>query len=152
MNILVDTKILTRSAEPGHAMHATATSAVTSLRGQGHTLCVIPQVLYEFWVVCTRPTSVNGLGKTAAEAATELAALRALFPMLDDTPAIFPAWEQLVISEAVLGKNAHDARIVASMRVHGVTHILTFNDADFRRFAGITALNPAAVVAGTQTP
>jgi len=33
------------------------------------------------------------------------------------------------------------------MLAHGLTHILTFNTADFARFDGITAVHPAAVEA-----
>jgi hypothetical protein len=42
----------------------------------------------------------------------------------------------------------HDARLVASMRVFGVTHIRTLNDRDFARYPGITAVHPRAVVPG----
>jgi predicted nucleic acid-binding protein len=101
--------------------------------------------LYEFWVVATRPVAGNGLGLSAAEASAELARLRALFPLLLDTPAIFAEWERLVNVHQVLGKNAHDARLVAAMVVHGLTHILTFNTADFSRFPGITVIDPATV-------
>jgi hypothetical protein len=76
--------------------------------------------LYEFWVVCTRPINVNGLGKTAAEAALELANLKGLFMWLDETPAIYGVWEQLVASTPVVGKNAHDARFIAAMKPTGV--------------------------------
>src|SRR4051812_2875879 len=79
MNYLVDTNILTRLAEPGHAIHKAALDAVKTLARDGHRLHIVPQNLYEFWVVCTRPTAVNGLGKTAAEAVAELANLTALF-------------------------------------------------------------------------
>jgi predicted nucleic acid-binding protein len=36
----------------------------------------------------------------------------------------------------------HDARLVAVMEVHGLTHLLTFDTPDFHRFAGITAVHP----------
>jgi len=133
-------------------MYSAALGATSALRSQGYTLCVVPQNLYEFWAVCTRPLANNGLGKTAAEAAAELAKVKSLFTLLDDTPAILPAWEQLVTTYAVLGKNAHDARLVAAMLVHGVTHLLTFNDADFHRFTGITVLTPTAVLASVPPP
>jgi predicted nucleic acid-binding protein len=123
-----------------------------STQNAGHTLCVVPQNLYEFWVVCTRPLANNGLGKSVAEAAAEVAKLKTIFTLLDDTPAVFPTWEQLVSTHAVLGKNAHDARLVAAMLVHGVTHLLTFNDADFRRFTAITVLIPTSVLAPPSPP
>jgi hypothetical protein len=33
------------------------------------------------------------------------------------------------------------------MQVHAVTHILTLNTADFSRYAGITAMDPASAIA-----
>ncbi len=146
MSYLVDTNILTRLAEPGHPKHQQALDAVKHLVGVGHTLHIVPQNLYEFWVVCTRPTSVNGLGKTAAEAATELANLKGLFRLLDETPVLYGVWERLVAGTPVIGKNAHDARLVAAMMVHGLTHLLTFNTKDFPRYSGITAVEPANVL------
>ena len=146
MNYLLDTNILTRLAEPGHAMHQPAFDAVKRLAHQGHRLHIVPQNLYEFWVVCTRPTNVNGLGKTAHEAAAELASIKTLFLFADDTPALFSAWEQLVTSIPILGKNAHDARLVAAMTVHALSHLLTFNVKDFQSYPGVTATSPADVL------
>jgi predicted nucleic acid-binding protein len=146
MMYLVDTNILSRLAEPGHPMHQPALDAVKRLVAEGHKLHIAPQNLYEFWAVCTRPTSVNGLGKTAAEAAAELASLEALFPTLDEAPAIYDTWERLVTSTPVVGKNGHDARLVAAIMVHGLTHLLTFNSQDFRPYPGITAVTPADVL------
>jgi predicted nucleic acid-binding protein len=146
MSVLLDSNILTRLAQHTHPMHATAQGAVTALQRGGEALFIVPQNLYEFWVVATRPVAVNGLGFTAAQADAELARLEALFPLLPDTPAIFAAWRRLVAAHGVLGKNAHDARLVAAMTAHGMTHLLTFNGADFARFPGISILDPGAVV------
>lgn len=152
MNVLLDSNILSRLAEPGHPMHKDALDATKTLVLQGHTLCIVPQNLYEFWVVITRPLAVNGLGKTATEASAELANLKKLFTLLEDTPSLFSIWEQLVVTNSVLGKNAHDARLVAAMLVHGITHLLTFNDADFRRFNAITVITPAIVLVPAVPP
>jgi predicted nucleic acid-binding protein len=149
---LVDTNILSRMAEPGHAMSQAALDSTRALGLQGHALYVVPQNLYEFWVVCTRPQANNGLGKSVTETVMELAKVKTLFTLLDDPPALYPAWEQLVTAHAIAGKIAHDARLVAAMVVHGLTHLLTFNDADFRRFTGITVLTPAAVLASLSSP
>lgn len=147
MNILVDANVLLRSAEPAHAMHASAEAAVLALEARGDILCVVPQVIYEYWVVATRPAvAKNGLGRTPAEADAEVADILTAFPLLDDSPGVFPEWRSLVRTHAVSGKPAHDARLVAAMRVHGLTHLLTFNVADFQRFP-VTVLDPAAVTA-----
>ena len=39
----------------------------------------------------------------------------------------------------------HDARLVATMLVHGVTDLLTLNDRDFSRYVGIRAVHPRDV-------
>jgi len=41
---------------------------------------------------------------------------------------------------------AHDARLVAAMNVRGVSHILTFNGADFSRYTNITVIDPNSLV------
>jgi predicted nucleic acid-binding protein len=147
MTVLLDTNILLRLAQATHPMHATAQAAVSLLQGAGQTLHAVPQNVYEFWVVATRPVAANGLGLSTAEALAEVTRLTALFPLVPDTPAVYPEWLRLVGTYSVSGKNAHDARLVAAMAVHGVTHLLTFNTADFVRFPGITVLDPAAVTA-----
>jgi hypothetical protein len=47
-----------------------------------------------------------------------------MLELLPETSAIYPAWESLVIQYRVSGKPAHDARLVAAMKVHGLTAIL----------------------------
>jgi predicted nucleic acid-binding protein len=145
VNILLDTNILARLAQPAHPQHGPAVRSTDSLYQRGEQLCVVPQVLYEFWVVATRPVSANGLGLTAAEAATELTRLKGLFLLLSDGPTIYPEWERLVTAHQVTGKSAHDARLVAAMAAQGLTHLLTFNTADFARFPGIVVLDPGAM-------
>jgi predicted nucleic acid-binding protein len=39
----------------------------------------------------------------------------------------------------------HDARLVALMMVHGVRQIVTFNAADFTRYAGIDVVRPDTI-------
>jgi hypothetical protein len=59
---------------------------------------------------------------------------------------IYGAWERLVTSTPVVGKNGHDARLVAAMMAHGLAHLLTFNAQDFRPYPGITAVTPTHVL------
>jgi predicted nucleic acid-binding protein len=142
MSFLIDTNILLRSADPDHSMYPDAINATTSLRSQGHSLCIIPQNLIEFWNVYTRPADRNGLGHSPGEAAAEVNRLKGLFLLLPDRLAIYSEWERLVLSYGVKGVNVHDARLVAAMLVHGLTHILTFNVKDFARYGEVTAVHP----------
>ncbi|MBV9123660.1 MAG: type II toxin-antitoxin system VapC family toxin [Planctomycetes bacterium] len=147
MNVLLDTNILSRMAQQGHIQYQTAIDAAAALRLQGDVLCLVPQVLYEFWAVATRPAAVNGLGFPVPVVISEMARLKSIFPLLPDLPSVFSEWERLVTSHQVTGKNSHDARLVAAMGVHGITHLLTFNTQDFARYPGVTTLDPFLVAA-----
>ncbi|MFM6282248.1 MAG: PIN domain nuclease, partial [Dolichospermum sp.] len=58
---------------------------------------------------------------------------------------VYSEWEGLVITHSVIGINVHDAKLVAAMLVHGITHILTFNTKDFARYSEIIAVNPTKI-------
>jgi predicted nucleic acid-binding protein len=143
---LIDTNVLLRSADPNHPMYNDATNAVSLLRNQGKTLCIVPQNLIEFWNVYTRPANKNGLGHTTEEAGEEIRHLKAFFTVVADTASIYDQWERLVVQYQVKGVNVHDARLTAAMLVHKLTHILTFNTEDFNRYTGeITLVHPRSV-------
>ena len=152
MKILLDTNILARSTQPTDPNHQVAVDAVATLRSRGDDPCLVPQNLYEFWALSTRPAAQNGRGKTPDEMVAEIAFIESSFEFLPDEPTVYDEWKKLVIAYKVVGKPSHDARLVAAMLVHGLTHILTFNDRDFRRYAGITPMTPASVVAPPNNP
>ena len=145
MDYLADTNILLRSAEPAHPMHPTAVRAVSTLLSRGERVCVLPQNLIEFWSVATRPANLNGLGFSPAQTETEVSRIEALLTMLPDSPAIYPEWRRLVVAHSVSGKQVHDARIVAAMNVHRITHLVSFNLDDFKRYPGLTLLDPSGI-------
>ena len=142
---LADTNLLLRGAETGHPMQTPALEALAALVRSSDVVYITPQNLYEFWVVATRPVERNGLGMTAAQAQVELTRLESQFSLLPDIPAVYREWRHLVATYGVVGVRAHDTRLVASMLAHGVTHVLTFNVADFTRYAEITVVHPQDV-------
>ena len=77
------------------------------------------------------------------------AAFEADFSLIPESHAIFPAWKTLVHAAGILGKQVHDARLVAVCQVAGVQNILTFNTGHFMRLAacvpGLAILHPATV-------
>ena len=141
--MLIDTSTLLRTLQPSHPQRETVRVAIKALTARGRELHIVPQNLFELWVVATRPVAQNGLGLSITEATSELMRLKSMFPLLPDTPAIYPVWENLVIQYQVSGKPAHDARLVAAMLVHGLTTILTFDKTGFSRYDGIEVVQPA---------
>ncbi len=92
---------------------------------------------------------MNGLGLSVADAEAKAAVFDGAFPLLPETPDIYPAWKALVGGLAIIGKRVHDARLVAVCHVHAVKHLLTFNVSDFTGMAGfgsgIVVVDPATV-------
>ena len=144
MIVLLDTNIVGRLSQPAHDLHPVAVAATEHLLKEGHQLRVVPQVLYEFWAVATRPMEENGFGFSIEQSQVELDRIKLIFPPLRDERGILEPWESLVRKYAVRGKNTHDARLVAAMQRHGVTHLMTFNLTDFRRYSEIELLDPAS--------
>jgi predicted nucleic acid-binding protein len=54
-------------------------------------------------------------------------------------------WKQLVVRHGVQGSKVHDARLVATMNIHGIRRILTFNTDDFTRY-DIDAIHPSSLL------
>lgn len=148
MRILLDTNVVLRLGDRGHRMHDAALAAIDWLDANGHECVIVPQVLYEYWVVATRPREDNGLGMPVADAEAAVSQWVAVFRLLLDERGVFSQWRELVVDNGVRGKNAHDARLVAAMRRHGVTDLLSFNKFDFIRFTAINVFTPAEVLGG----
>jgi predicted nucleic acid-binding protein len=149
MVLLVDTSVLVRLADATDPDHSVADRAMRELHRRGDVLKITPQVLVELRNVATRPKAANGAGLPIPDAEAYAARFEATFPLLTETPDIFPAWKALVGALGIIGKQVHDARLVAVCHVHAVTHLLTFNVAHFVRLAGfglgVVVVDPASV-------
>jgi hypothetical protein len=76
----------------------------------------------------------------------EIAKAAGLFPLLDEPANLFQEWESLINKYLIIGKAAHDARLVATAIRHSIPRVLTFNDTDFSRYNEIKAINPFDVL------
>ena len=132
---LIETSVLARLANKDDKQRPDALRAIGLLQEAEIEFCILPQSLVEFYVVATRPLDVNGLGATPGQALTNINEFLSEFTLLSENEAFFDTWRHLVETEAVLGKQAHDARLVAGCQVHEVEIILTFN---VRHFARLT--------------
>ena len=145
MKVLLDTNILLRLAVVSHPTHTDAVSAVHKIRQRGDQPAIVPQVLYEYWVVATRPTAQNGLGLTPADARLAIDEFLKSIALLRDERGIFDNWLADVTDLAISGKRAHDARLVAAMQRHGLQQIVIFNKSDFNGFPNISVFLPNEV-------
>jgi predicted nucleic acid-binding protein len=142
---LIDSNILLRIARRDDPDHATVNAALARLAEGGAVLYYTHQNIAEFWNVATRPVDKNGFGLTAAEADRETRVIEKGMVLLPDSAAVYREWRRLVLAHSVCGVQVHDARLAAAMGVHGVTHLLTLNPDDFKRYTGLTAVHPGTL-------
>ena len=146
---LLDSNTLLRLAKRDDPEHALVTTAIERLIEEGAEICYTPQNVVEFWSVFTRPKEKNGFGLSVAEADREARLIETRFAFLPDNERIHSEWRRLVVAHGVSGAQVHDARLVAAMRVHAITHLLTLNKTDFLRYRDITAVHPEEFSAAT---
>ncbi|HPB84072.1 MAG TPA: PIN domain-containing protein [Spirochaetota bacterium] len=60
--VILDTNIILRIIDKTSPDHKLSYSIIKRLISENYEICIIPQVLIEFWVVATRPVNSNGFG------------------------------------------------------------------------------------------
>jgi predicted nucleic acid-binding protein len=146
--IVLDSNILIRLVVKSDASFPLVRATVSKLLQQGEELAYTTQTAAEAWVVLTRPASSRGgFGLSYDEARVCRNRLERGFVFLKDSNESYRYWKQFVDQYKIVGVNAHEARLVATMQVHGVSRILTFNASDFKRYQNLDVLTPHSVLA-----
>jgi predicted nucleic acid-binding protein len=151
MTYLLDTGILLRLVDGSDPKHSVVRQAVDGLVARRGDLCITSQNLAEYWNVATRPIANNGLDLPPASALNlyeqTIQPICSFVVELDEFPA---EYKRLLLKYSVVGKQVHDARLVAMMLTWRIENILTLNERNFRRFEaeGITVVTPDSIIAG----
>jgi predicted nucleic acid-binding protein len=77
-----------------------------------------------------------------AEALGNVRALRGRLRFLDESEKVFDALANLLDAVPCVGKQIHDANLVATASAHGIGAIVTRNVSDFTRFENYVQLMP----------
>jgi predicted nucleic acid-binding protein len=141
----VDTNVLLRLSERNHPQFNLISNAMRHLVMQGAEFCIAPQNLGEFWNASTRPLQQNGFGRSIEETRQLLDSIQRRMKLLTETERVCTVWQRLLVTCEVRGVQVHDAHLAAVLEVHGVTRLLTFNGADFKRFPGLATVHPRDV-------
>src|SRR5215831_14033972 len=129
---VLDSNILLRISKSDDPQHPVIAQALKALVGQGVKLCYTSQTLGEFWNAATRPLDKNGFGLSVAETDQLANVIERNFELLPDSREVHDRWRLLLVTHGIQGVQVHDARLAASMYVHGVNRLLTINVRDFR--------------------
>jgi predicted nucleic acid-binding protein len=135
----VDTNLLVYASQKRSAFHVRAFACLQEARGERRALWISRQVLREYLATVTRPQR-DQAPLPMAEAIADVEGFEQDFNVAEDGPEVFAELRRLLIRVPIAGKQVHDANIVATMLAHGITRLLTFNAADFRRFGSLIEL------------
>ena len=133
----VDTNALVYADQATSAFHQTARAALARLEKEGADLWISRQVLREYLATVTRPDPKGVPPMTRADAAAAVEGFQGAYFIAEDGRQATARLLDLVRTVPMGGKQVHDANIVATMLAHGITRLLTFNEADFRRFSAL---------------
>lgn len=150
MTYLLDTGILLRLTNEDDPQHETVRLAIKHLIDRHYDFVTTSQNAAEFWNVATRSKELNGLGFSAEVVSTALSrTVEPLCKLIREHSLHYKELKRLLRSYQVLGKQVHDARLVASMLTWKISTILTLNARHFKRFEqeGILIATPETVLA-----
>lgn len=139
--VFVDTNVLVYATRPSAVQHSVALATLTQFEDEGSTLWISPQVLREYLAVVTRPQA-TAPALPMASAIADVRRFRTVFPIAEERPNVLDRLLDLLAVHNGSGRQIYDANIVATMLEHGIRRLLTFNAADFRRFARIIDIEP----------
>ncbi len=134
VRVMLDTNVLLAATDEGRSEHRDALSVLNDWAAADAGLCVSGQVLREYLTVATRPADCNGLGLNLPDAVANVRAIRQRTTLLAEDSRVADRLLGLLADVECLGKQVHDANLVATMLVHGISTIVTANLADFARF------------------
>jgi predicted nucleic acid-binding protein len=147
MQILVDTGVLLRAFDRSSSDQKTIFRAFRKLWADGHELATTHQNIAEFWNVATRPQNARGgFGLTCLEAERRLVVIEKLGTILTFNNGCYVAWRQIITKHSIVGVAVHDARLVGVMEHYRISHVVTLNSADFRRYGSLVVWTPADVL------
>lgn len=132
--VVLDTNILLAATDEARSAHARALATLDEWPAAGTALYTSGQILREYLAVVTRPVVDNGLGLAQRDALTNVRAFRGRLRLVAETEKVADRLLALVDEIDCLGKQLHDANVVATMLVHGIDTLVTLNAADFARY------------------
>lgn len=149
--IFIDTNVLIYAHVAESPRHKFALAALKHLYETGVESCISGQVLREFLVTLTRPKVFTNppSRQTVVERTRHLAHH---FHVVEEGQAVTVKLLELMDGFEIAGKQVHDANIVATMLVHGITQVLTQNIADFTRFSSLITVMPLTLWEASQDP
>lgn len=140
---LLDTNVLIYALDPKSSFHQESRTLVESARNSSAALCVIPQIIGEFYSVVTDKRRVPQV-RTPAEALDAIEQILT-FPGITLLPTpvdLVERWTKLAREQTLTGHAIYDLQLVAAIQAYEVRVVYTYNRGDFERYSNIRTLRP----------
>lgn len=134
---VVDTNVLLAATDRSRDHHEAATRF---LNEEVRRLAVCPQIVREYLAVASRPVAVNGLGLSGEDAVANVEQFLECMEVLAEGPATTRSLMDLIVTGPSVGKQVHDANVVAVALAHRAVAIVTDNTRHFARFAHVVVV------------
>ncbi|MBI2927002.1 MAG: PIN domain-containing protein [Verrucomicrobia bacterium] len=140
--LFVDTNILVYATDADSPWHSAAENELEAWRRQGTEMHISVQVLREYLAVTTRQAAGQPPPPDFNAILENLGVFRTSFQVSEDTRAVSVQLGELMRQFSVQGRQVHDAKIVATMQVQGLSDLLTHNTGDFTRYSALITVHP----------
>lgn len=143
--VVVDTNVLLAATDRSRGVH---TAATAFLNEDERRLALTPQIVREYLAVATRPVEASGFGLAMNDAVANVHEFLDDMDLLSEDAATTAVLMGLVSDHQVVGKQVHDANVVAVALAHGARAIVTDNTRHFSRFSeliGVESLSGTAL-------
>lgn len=132
--VFIDTNVLVYVTRPSVAQHTIAFDSLNRLEMQGAPLWISTQIVREYLAVVTRPQA-TAPALPMASAIADVRCFLDTFNVADCGSRVLERLLDLLARRHAVGRQVHDANIVATMLEFDIRRLLTFNGTDFRRYA-----------------
>ncbi|HVG06102.1 MAG TPA: PIN domain-containing protein [Thermoanaerobaculia bacterium] len=139
----LDTNVLVYAASLRAPLHQRAAEEIRRRYELKQDLWISRQVLREYLATLSR-AQIYSNPKPLRELAEDVRYFQNRFVVANEGPAVTEKLLELIEQTETGGKQIHDANIVATMLVHGVSQLLTNNPGDFARYSGVIRIIPLA--------
>jgi predicted nucleic acid-binding protein len=139
--VFIDTNILVYVNLTASPFHDHARRQLNTLAEQGCTLWISRQVLREYLASMTRRERLTG-DIPVTSLLEDVRRFSEHFHLAEDSEAVTANLLTLMEQIPMGGAQVHDANLVATMQVYGISKLLTHNTKDFERFAGLITVLP----------
>lgn len=137
--VVVDTNVLLAATDTSRVDHAAATQF---LNRDERRLALTPQIVREYFAVATRPIEMNGFGLPADDAVANVQELLDDMELLPEDAGTTHRLVALIERGFGVGKQVHDANVVAVALAHQAGAIVTGNTRHFSRFVELIRIEP----------